>query len=273
MDSDSDFAPGAFVPEPTKKKKKKVRTSSAGPAQKKRRLDVLEKSPRPDKRSRCASSNFKYHYSSQMTICSLLDSRSGGSIQHNPLLRYFGKNIATLINLQSAWFSSRRGAWSPFSVWRWSVWSYWRARTQGNGVGLRRRWRACRIEDVDWLHRDLTSTFHFTGFLKSKTIGCPRWFCHRCWSSKHMRINSRAERGLIESDSGPELAGPIGISKQVNIGLYHVGLVLWLSLWLVSWQIPTRRQNRTRKWTHLQHRISFRLKLVSSSIPFLQHGF
>lgn len=59
MDSDSDFVPGAFVPEPTKKKKKKVRTAPAGPAQKKRRLDVLEesKSPRPDKRSRNMSAS------------------------------------------------------------------------------------------------------------------------------------------------------------------------------------------------------------------------
>ena len=51
MDSDSDFAPGAFVPEPTKKKKVKT---SAG---KKRRLDVLEKSPRPNKIKRSGSAS------------------------------------------------------------------------------------------------------------------------------------------------------------------------------------------------------------------------
>ncbi|KAF8797693.1 hypothetical protein BYT27DRAFT_7228846 [Phlegmacium glaucopus] len=68
VDSDSDFAPGVFVPEPTKKKKK-ARTSPAGPAKKKRRLDVLEKSPKPEKRDR--------------------NSRSEGSTQHNPLREYF----------------------------------------------------------------------------------------------------------------------------------------------------------------------------------------
>ena len=54
MDSDSDFMPGAYVPEPTKKKK--VRTSPG----KKRRLDVLEKSlasPKYKKHKRSASSS------------------------------------------------------------------------------------------------------------------------------------------------------------------------------------------------------------------------
>ncbi|PPQ75892.1 hypothetical protein CVT26_000157 [Gymnopilus dilepis] len=51
-DSDSDFRPGAYIPEPVVKKNKsrvrKARTSdatasgSAGPAKKKRRLEVLE---------------------------------------------------------------------------------------------------------------------------------------------------------------------------------------------------------------------------------------
>ena len=40
-----------------------------------------------------------------------------------------------------------------------------------------------------------------------------------------MRINSRAERGLIESDSGPGLTVPIGTSSPAKIGLYHVELV------------------------------------------------
>lgn len=62
MDSDSDFAPGVFVPEPTKKKK--VRTSPG----KKRRLDVLEKSPRPKKLKRSASSSKSFLKAAQMTI-------------------------------------------------------------------------------------------------------------------------------------------------------------------------------------------------------------
>ena len=51
VDSDSDFAPGAFVPEPTKKKN--VRTSAG----KKQCLDVLEKSPRPKKHKRSGSAS------------------------------------------------------------------------------------------------------------------------------------------------------------------------------------------------------------------------
>jgi hypothetical protein len=40
-----------------------------------------------------------------------------------------------------------------------------------------------------------------------------------------MRINPIAERGLIESDSGPEVAIPIGASSPAKIGLYRVELV------------------------------------------------
>lgn len=40
-----------------------------------------------------------------------------------------------------------------------------------------------------------------------------------------MLINSRAERGLIESDSGPELVRPIGASSPAKIGLYHLELI------------------------------------------------
>ena len=40
-----------------------------------------------------------------------------------------------------------------------------------------------------------------------------------------MRIDSRAERGLIESDSGPELARPIGASSAAKIGPYHAELI------------------------------------------------
>ena len=40
-----------------------------------------------------------------------------------------------------------------------------------------------------------------------------------------MRINSIADRGLIESDSVPELAIPIGTFSPAKIGLYHVDLV------------------------------------------------
>ena len=56
--------------------------------------------------------------------------------------------------------------------------------------------------------------------------------------SRPTHIHSTAEYGLIESDSGPELGGPIPIdmSSQVNIGLYNVvvELVLVSVLSLIS---------------------------------------
>jgi hypothetical protein len=49
-----------------------------------------------------------------------------------------------------------------------------------------------------------------------------------------MHTNATAERDLtVESDSGPELVGPIRIftqAKTANISPYHAELVLWHQL-------------------------------------------
>lgn len=160
VDSDSDFTPGAFVPEPTKKKKK-VRTSSAGPAQKKRRLDALEKSPRPDKRSR--------------------NSHSGGSTQHNPLRRYFEEEL----DLHSA---SEDEAFDP---------------TEEHGpsaMGSGSEDDDAPVELKGW-----------TGFIRTspKPSNSP--------GSSKAKPMVIPDDSVTESDSGPELTGPIGISKQANI--------------------------------------------------------
>ncbi|KAF8968710.1 hypothetical protein BDZ97DRAFT_325051 [Flammula alnicola] len=72
VDSDSDFAPGAYVPEV--KPKKKARTSLAGPSRKKRKLDASEKKS-------AHSKGTKKRYGAE------------GSDSSNALLQYFAEDL------------------------------------------------------------------------------------------------------------------------------------------------------------------------------------